>query len=56
MLFQASMLFVGLIVFLLLQPVLTDAPFAVADVAVVFVMGLVCFVPFVLFTRGLVRS
>lgn len=56
LLLQASMLFVGLIVFLLLQPVLTDAPFAVADVAVVFVMGLVCFVPFVLFTRGLVRS
>ena len=50
------MLFVGLIIFLLLQPILTDAPFAVADVAVVFVMGLVCFVPFGLFTRGLVRS
>ena len=56
LLFQASMLFVGLIIFLLLQPILTDAPFAVADVAVVFVMGLVCFVPFGLFTRGLVRS
>ena len=56
LLFQASMLFVGLIIFLLLQPVLTDTPFAAADVAVVFVMGLVCFVPFGLFTRGLVRS
>ena len=56
LLFQASMLFVGLIIFLLLQPVLTDAPFAAANVAVVFVMGLVCFIPFLVFTRGVVRS
>jgi len=52
LLFQGSMLFVALIVFLLVQPFLTAASFAVADVIVVFVMGLICFVPFALFVRG----
>lgn len=52
LLFAASMLFVGLILFLLLQPVLTAVPFALTDVMVVAVMGLVCFIPFGLFARG----
>ena len=56
LLFQASMLFVGVIVVLLLQPVLTSAPLAVVDVAVLFAMGLVCFIPFVIFTRSVIRS
>ncbi|MGD2041515.1 MAG: hypothetical protein PVH11_11870 [Anaerolineae bacterium] len=56
LLFQASMLFVGLIVVLLLQPFLLDAPFAPLDVVVVFVLGLICFVPFVLFARGVLLS
>jgi len=50
------MLFVGLIVYLLLQPVLTSAPFSLTDVIVVLVMGLICSVPFALFIRGVVRS
>jgi hypothetical protein len=52
LLFQASMLFIGLIAVLLLQPLLTAAPFLPIDIIVVFAMGLVCFVPFVLFLRG----
>jgi hypothetical protein len=52
LLFAASMLFIGLIVFLLLQPFLTSVPFALVDVVVVFIMGLVCFVPFAIFLRG----
>jgi hypothetical protein len=52
LLFQASMLFIALIIYLLLQPLLTSLPFAVTDVIVIFVMGFVCFVPFVLFLRG----
>ena len=52
LLFQASMLFVGLIAFMVLQPLLTSAPFVLVDVVVVAVMGLVCFVPFGLFVRG----
>ncbi|MFO7634032.1 MAG: hypothetical protein R6W76_15915 [Caldilinea sp.] len=53
LLFQASMLFVALIVFLLAQPIVTDAPFAPVDVLVVFGMGLFCFVPFGLFVRSI---
>lgn len=56
LLFQGSMLFIGLIIFMLLQPVLTSTPTAVVDVVVVFVMGLVCFVPFVLFVRGVMAG
>lgn len=56
LLFQGSMLFIALIIFLLLQPFLTTAPFALADVVVVFTMGLVCFIPFVLFFRGVVAK
>jgi hypothetical protein len=52
LLFQASMLFIGLIAILLLLPLLTAAPFLPLDTIVVFVMGLVCFVPFALFLRG----
>jgi hypothetical protein len=52
LLFQASMLFIGLIVFLLVQPFLTGAPFALLDVVVVAILGLICFVPLALFVRG----
>lgn len=52
LLFQGSMLFSALIAFLLLQPLLTSAPFALVDVIVIFVMGFVCFIPFALFMRG----
>ncbi len=56
LLFQTSMLFIGLIAVLILQPFLSDAPFVPVDVIVVFVMGLICFIPFALFVRGIVRS
>lgn len=52
LLFAGCMLFVGLIAFLLLQPLLTDAPFALVDVLVVAVMGLICFIPFGFYLRG----
>jgi hypothetical protein len=52
LLFQASMLFIGLLVFFVLQPFLAATPFPVEDFVVIFVMGLVCFVPFALFVRG----
>jgi hypothetical protein len=54
LLFQGSMLFVALIAFLLVQPLLTTAPFVLADVLVVAAMGLVLVVPFVLSVRGVV--
>lgn len=52
LLFQASMLFIALVIFLLLQPILTTATLALADVVVILVMGSVCFAPFVLFLRA----
>lgn len=55
LLFQASMLFIGLIFILIIQPFLASTQFSLVDVLVVFVMGMVCFVPLVLFIRG-VRS
>ncbi len=56
LLFQASMLFVGLLSYFILQPFLTASSFPVEDFVVVFVMGLVCFIPFGLFVRGVVSS
>jgi hypothetical protein len=56
LLFLGSMLFVGLILFLLLQPLLTDAQFVLTDIIVTFVMGLICFIPFGFFLRGVIRS
>jgi len=56
LLFQASMLFTALVLFLVVQPVLTNAPFALVDVVLVLVMGLVCFVPFGLYLRGVARE
>jgi len=52
MLFQGSMLFIGLIILMLVQPLLTAASFPLIDIVVVFLMGMVCFIPFVLFLRG----
>ncbi len=56
LLFQASMLFVALIIVLLIQPLVTGGPFAPADVVVIALFGLVCFVPFGLFVRAVTRS
>ena len=56
LLFAASMLFIGLIVYLLLQPILMGVQFALIDVLVVFIMGMVCFIPFTLFLRGVASS
>lgn len=56
LLFQASMLFVALLVYFTLQPLIAGVPFPVEDFVVILVMGLVCFVPFGLFVRGIVRQ
>jgi len=52
LLFQACMLFVGLIAVLLLLPALTGAPLALVDVIVVAAMSLISFVPFIRYLRG----
>jgi len=53
LLFQASMLFIGLLAFFILQPFLSAAPFAIADFMMILAMGLVCFIPFGMFVRGI---
>lgn len=52
LLVTGSELFIGLILFLILQPILTGSPFAIIDVIVVFIMGLVCFIPTGFFMRS----
>ncbi|MDJ0754983.1 MAG: hypothetical protein QNJ45_15780 [Ardenticatenaceae bacterium] len=54
LLFQASMLIVGLIVFLLLQPRLANVPLPVTDLIVIAVFGLIILVPFLLSVRGVI--
>ena len=56
LLFYSSMLFVGVIAFLLLQPVLHDTPLPVDDIIVLLVMGLVTFLPFGFFVRGVIQA
>lgn len=56
LLFAAGLLFIGLILFLLVQPILTSAPFAPVDVLVVGIMGLVCFIPVVLYLRAVRKA
>jgi hypothetical protein len=56
LLFAASMLFIGLILILLLQPVITETTFVLIDLIVVFIMGMVCFIPFGLFLRGVLSA
>jgi len=54
LLFVASELFIALILFLFLQPVLVSSPIAWTDVVVVSIMGVVCSVPTWLFARGVI--
>jgi hypothetical protein len=52
LLFQACMLFVALLVYFVLQPLTSGEPFPLEDFITIFVMSLICFVPFGLFMRG----
>lgn len=56
LLYQASMLFIGLIIFIILQPYLSSAPFILTDLVLIIIMGLVCFIPLALFVRGVVSG
>lgn len=56
LLFAASMLFVGLIILLIIQPVLTAVPFSLIDILVVAIMGLILSIPFILFLRGTIGA
>ncbi len=53
LLFAASALFIGLLVFFILQPLVSGVPFALVDFVVVLLMSLFCFVPFGLYIRAI---
>lgn len=55
LLFQVSSLFIGLIAFVIIQPFLTSLPFVLVDVVVIFIMGLISFIPMGLFIRGIIK-
>ena len=54
LLFAASALFIGVILVVVLQPALSDAPFVFEDIIALAGMGLICFIPTGLFTRGVI--
>lgn len=56
LLYQGSMLFLALLIFFILQPILTGASFPLVDFVVIAIMGLVCFIPLGLFVKGIVAS
>lgn len=56
LLFVASTLFIGVILIVLLQPLLTEAPFVMEDLIVLSGMTLICFIPTGLFMRGVLSA
>ena len=56
LLFAASALFIGVILIVLFQPVLTGIPFVLEDVIVLSGMALVCVIPTGLFMRGVLSA
>lgn len=52
---QASILFVGLLIYFILQPVVSKTAFPLEDFIVIFFMGWVCYIPFALFVRGTIN-
>jgi hypothetical protein len=53
LLFAASTLFIGLLIYFILQPFVSDVYFAWGDFLVVLLMSLICFVPFGLYVRSI---
>jgi hypothetical protein len=56
LLVAASFLFLGLILFFFLAPLVAGRPFDWIEVIIVLAMGLICFIPTGLFWRGIARS
>jgi len=56
MLFQGSMLFIGLIALMVVQPTMDGSPILFGEIIQVAVMGLIVFIPFYLFLRGVISA
>ena len=41
---------------MIINPILTGDPFVLLDVIIIFTMGLICFIPLLLFVRGIIES
>lgn len=55
-LFQAGLLFIGLLLFFVLQPRFSGEPFAAGDFLVIAAMSLVVLVPLAVFIRGIIAA
>lgn len=55
-LFAGTALFISVILVLVLESVFANTPLQLADITVLFFMGLFCFIPFGLFLRGVLRK
>jgi len=56
MLFHAATLFIGLLIYFFLQPLVAAVPFPLEDFIAIVPMALLCFVPFGLFMQGVLRK
>ena len=56
MLYAGVLLFVGVILLVIVRPLMSSLPFLVEDLVVLSSMALVCFVPFGLFVRGVIKK
>ena len=56
LLFQGSTLFIGLILIMLFQPIVTGTRYSFLDILVVFFMGLIVFIPFGLYLKAVLAS
>ena len=56
MLFAAMLLFIGVLLFVIVQPLLSDAIFSWNDLIVLGSMAIICLIPFGLMTRGILLS
>ncbi|MFN2190439.1 MAG: hypothetical protein ACK2T3_16875 [Candidatus Promineifilaceae bacterium] len=56
LLFNIAMLFVGLLIVLLLQPLLADVAFSAPDFIVILIMTIISFIPLALFIRGIRKA
>ncbi|MCG8571161.1 MAG: hypothetical protein MJB14_13590 [Spirochaetes bacterium] len=55
LLLQGTMLFLGLMIYFILNPILTGADFLLSDLIVISIMGLVFFIPFILNIIGIIK-
>lgn len=56
LLYTGVLLFIGVILIVILQPWLTSQPFVMEDLVVLASMALICFIPFGLFVRGVLKK